>query len=173
MKFKGNIVITDPCYVTKDEDWDSVEDLDGYHSILSLNGVDSIAEDTGFGDGSWNVYKVEGDPYDYIKKIQELYDKEGNNSDETCSKVEELVMDGTEVIGSFCADAGMSCVADIKQLVDYNPEAQEFIDKHPWCCAVLKGFDGDITEDFIRIPGTYGYDQLVFVGKGNYNFFTF
>ena len=24
MKFKGSIIITDPCYVCKDEDWDNI-----------------------------------------------------------------------------------------------------------------------------------------------------
>ena len=41
MKFQGNILITDPCYVVKDNDWDICDDE--YEGILSSHGVDSIS----------------------------------------------------------------------------------------------------------------------------------
>lgn len=172
MKFKGNILITDPCYITKDEDWRSTEELEDYYDLLSDNNVDSLSDSTGGGDGSWKVYKTDGDPMECVKKIQDIYDKSRKNDDETISKIEEY-LDNFTVLGAFCADAGMSCVCDLKQLYEYNPEAKDFVEKHPWCCTVLENFDGEIVEEFVNIPGSCGYEQLVFVGKGNYNFFTF
>lgn len=171
MKFQGNILITDPCYVVKDNDWDSCDDE--YEGILSSHGVDSISAGTGIGDGSWKVYEVpQGeDPNEWVNKIKALYDEFGNH-DETYEKIEALLA-SLQVLGHFCADAGMSCVADIEQLYAYNPEAEEFVKKHNWCCAVIEDFDGEVDDLYLEIPGKYSYDQLIFVGKGNKNFFTF
>ena len=175
MKFKGKLIITDPCYITKDEDWD-----DPYECTLSSNGVTAISEHTGIGDGSWNAYLTESDPYQVVHELQEWIDK-NYPGEEAPSEEKDAFYDGfdkqvaiyvKDTLGGFCADAGMSCVAELDSLVAYNPEAQEFIDNHDWCVAELPEFDGEVDDLRIFFPGTWEHEQLVFVGKGNYNFFT-
>ena len=55
MQFKGDILITDPCYIFNQTDWDRYcHDFD--HSFIrELGFTNYIWEDTIFGDGSWRV----------------------------------------------------------------------------------------------------------------------
>ena len=175
MNFKGKLIITDPCYITKDQDWD-----EPYEETLSSNGVTAISENTGIGDGSWNAYLTDYDPYQVVHEIQEWINE--NHPDESASEEEkDAYYDGfdekvksyvKDTLGGFCADAGMSCVAELDSLTTYNPDAPQWIKDHSWCVAELPEFDGEVDADSIYFPGSWDYDQLVFVGKGNYNFFT-
>ena len=45
-------------------------------------------------------------------------------------------------IGVFCADAGMVCVMDMRDVLELDPDFQKFIDEHRWCVTVIKGFRG-------------------------------
>ncbi len=170
MKFKGKLIITDPCYITKDQDWD-----DPYELTLSSNGVTAISENTGIGDGTWQAYRTDRDPWEVTKEIQEWIDNNSaeGRTDSFYDKLESKIQSyAKENLGKFCADAGMSCVAELESLKAYNPEAEEFINEHGWCVAELPDFDGDVYSTRVYFPGSYGYEQLVFVGVGNYNFFT-
>lgn len=59
MKFKGDIIITDPCYIFRVGDWDKYcEDFD--HSFIKdLGFTDYLWEDTVFGDGIWTVFDTD------------------------------------------------------------------------------------------------------------------
>jgi len=163
MEFKGSIVITDPCYITN-KGWNE----DDYGFDLPEN---SIQERTGIGDGSWKVYNTGMiDPIQVLDRVQKVFDEYGNH-DKTYEILESILKE-FEVIGNFCADAGMSCVCDAEALYKYNPESKAFVRDHDWCAAVVDNFEGTVDEHWLRIPGEFEYDQLVFIGKGNINFIT-
>ena len=48
------------------------------------------------------------------------------------------------VLGQFCADSGMVIVADYDQVKRYNPDVEKFVNTHPWCATVIKGFKGRV-----------------------------
>lgn len=98
-----------------------------YDSVFS--GVNYIENGTLYGDWSCHVWKAK----DYSECTEE------------------------NVIGQFCADAGMVIVANYNQLLKVNPEAEKFVNEHPWCATVIKGFKGKI--QMIQFDREYTYDE--------------
>ena len=142
MYFKGDILITDPCYLKKDnekgrEDW---RKSNGVH--LSAFGLKKyLCRGTGYGD--WSCHTFRGD-----------FKKKG--------------LTEKDVLGQFCADAGLVCVVLLDEVLKYNPEFDYHINRL-WTTTLIKDFDGDIE---IKEMGE-GEDEMVSViGKGNINFFT-
>lgn len=117
MEFNGVIIITDPCYVIKQEDWTNFLKGD------KLGLTKFFSEDTIYGDWGCTTYKISIDP----KKIPvSHYNRISIN----------------DVIGEFCADSGLVAVFDLNELVKYNPKVTDFIDSHPWCVTVIEDFNG-------------------------------
>lgn len=103
--FDEDIIITDPCYIMKDEDWD--EFCNDNKNILKEKIPSIIWRDTLYGDWSCSVFS--------------------NNT----------------VIGNFCADAGLVCVAKLDEVLSYNPNFDYHINK-PWTTTLIKDFKGFI-----------------------------
>ena len=162
--FKGDIIITDPCYVMKEKDWpDSLENIDWGNCVYNPEqfGITNfIASDTLYGDWSCGTYKL---------------DNIGNSV-----KYSELTKKNE--IGGFCADAGLVGVFLLDDVLKYNPNIEY---KDNWCKTYIKDFDGDVSiclakydksTDTVNIIDTKGYYELdgnyivVVVGKGNINF---
>lgn len=124
-----------------------------------LSGIRSIQNSTLYGDWSCTVWKA-------------------NNSKE-CTEANE--------IGEFCADAGLVVVADYNAVKLRYPEVEEFVNTHPWCATVIKGFKGTVkmlkvSREFIHENSfepdkVWGYKQgdkyldesLELLGEGNIN----
>ena len=143
MKFKGSIIITDPCYICKDEDWSNIAFDD---DLMGIGFKNAIKGDTLYGDWSCTTFSShKSDP-------KEARTKYLNEDCETPFRY-----------GEFCADAGMVCVVYVKDVMIYNPE---FFTKYgQWCYTLIPDFDGEIeycVED----------DEAFIVGTGNKNFFT-
>ena len=49
-----------------------------------------------------------------------------------------------EIIGQFCADAGMYIIAPLKDILEYNPDFKEWMKQHEWCVATIPDFTGYI-----------------------------
>lgn len=141
MKFKGTIIITDPCYfmrakhhgttgITKD-DWKTCE----YGLALHKLGIKNyISTETGVGDWCCDVINT----------------------------------NSSEIIGEFCADSGMVCVALLSEVLKYNPEFDYHIN-NKWTCTTIEDFDGDIS---IR-PDDDGVAMIKGIGSVNFeNTFT-
>lgn len=114
MKFKGTIVITDPCYLDNGllqapiKDW---WEKSNYGQDMEQFGFDPyIGESTIIGDWSW--YTVNSDT--------------------------------GKIIGKFSADAGMVCVCLLDQVLQFNPKFKEWADDHDWCVTIIENFAGDI-----------------------------
>ncbi len=155
MKFKGDIIITDPCYILKrdcngqgsDKDW---EDCDYGRNMEVLGIRNYICRDTLYGDWSCTTF----------------------NSDTK------------EPIGSFCADAGLVAVFLLDEVLKYNPNFDYHIER-PWTTTWIKDFDGEVNFKIVHTDGVYEEDTqwhhkgekweddvVKVVGTGNVNFIT-
>jgi len=146
MKFKGDIIITDPCYIIRkdrefkfdpnkeerDDDWAKCNFGDNMEA-LGINHY--LTESTIWGDWSCTTYKT-----------------------------------GTKkVLGHFCADAGLVSVFLLEEVLKYNPDFDYHI-KRPHTTTWIKNFDGDV--EIKNIDDDGDHIQVVVIGKGNINFFT-
>lgn len=146
MRFKGDIIITDPGYVC--EEYDDWERCNYGENMEVLGFKNCICRNTITGDWSCTTF----------------------NSDTK------------EVIGHFCADAGMVGVFLLDEVLRYNPEFDYHIER-PWTTTLIKDFDGEVEFEVAHIEGFYEEDIgskkkgdkweedcVKVVGKGNVNF---
>lgn len=143
MFFNGDVVITDPCYVFKNEHWSAIckEELpDGSLLLRPFLKKNFICKPTIYGDWSCTVWDKEDKEKEY---------------------------------GEFTADAGMVGVMLLDDILQYDkafkvkPDFNEWIKEHPFCVTVLKDFYGDI-EYKVTEDDKYAYLE----SNGNINFIT-
>jgi hypothetical protein len=184
MKFKGTIVITDPCYL--DNGMDNQDNLDlweasNYGRDLSVFGCSQwISESTVYGDWSCTTYQgTDTTCRAILDKIDRYYDELDHLDiddpmfedlkDNLYNKIEELSESFNNqhpTLGRFCADAGMVCVVYLDELTKINPHFEEWAKKHHWCATIIKDFDGEVQYDIDD------NDNAHIIGKGNINFYT-
>nr|DAL66756.1 MAG TPA: Protein of unknown function (DUF4241) [Bacteriophage sp.] len=98
MEFDGDIVITDPCYLSHNM---SNEERRGFDcAYMAHYGIVGIESDTYYGDWSCTTYD------------RLTWDEDGHS----------------KPIGEFCADSGMVCVADLKSVLKFNPKYNDHIE---------------------------------------------
>ena len=114
MKFKGTLVITDPCYLdsySRDHINNSWWEESDYGKHMEQYGFTSyIGKSTIIGDWQWYVYNE----------------------------------DTKKLIGKFSADAGMICVCLLEEVLKFNPNFAAWALEHPWCVTVIPNFDGNV-----------------------------
>ncbi len=166
MNFKGDIIITDPCYVIKDEHWEK----SNYGLDLSQFGFTRyITNNTLYGDWSCSTYTTDKDIIEQLNQLYALYeevkkyDAGSLKYSEECIKIKKLY-DNWRELGRFCADAGMVSVLYLDEVLKYNPEFNYHINR-PWTTTLIRDFNGDIDKMIID-------RNLHIIGKGNINFFT-
>ena len=184
MRFKGTIVITDPCYLdsdmpkssTSERWWDMVQ----YGENLEATGIDHyICESTLYGDWSCNTYKG---TFDEVKHVCEMWDKyyftffaKYNDPNTKAEEKTKLLEDYEQyakqfnaeyTLGRFCADAGMVCVAYLEDILKFNPNFKQWDSEHSWCATIIENFDGNVE---YKIGEN---DDAHIVGTGNINFYT-
>ena len=126
--FDGDIIITDPCYVLKHDDWN------GYEENFEHIGIkQSMARDTLYGDWSCTTY----------------------NSDTG------------EVLGEFCADAGMVSVLSLDEILRYNPKFDYHTTK-PWTTTLIRDFKGSV--QFVIKESKWTLDEDTSYGKAGDEF---
>ena len=127
---KGDIIITDPCYVVKDDLWHRFlnEVPDGNISTISRwrEFKEGLVADTLYGDWGCTLFKVED-----LEAAKDALKNETN-------------YEGAKAVGNFCADAGMVCVFYLNDCLKHNKKEVEEILTKSWCATVIKDFDGDI-----------------------------
>ena len=162
MKFKGDIIITDPCYIIKDnsDDWDKC----GWGENMGILGLTTyISEPTLYGDWSCSTWSTpRKDVEAQLEELNtlgrarwELMKQYGEDSVQ--AKIyDDKIADASlniEKIGYFCADAGMVAVFLLDEVLKYNPDFDYHINRE-WTTTLIKDFDAHI------------------IGVGNVNFFT-
>ena len=126
VEFDGDIIITDPCYFIKDNDWAE----SGYGEDVEQYGIKHyMARDTIYGDWSCTVF-------DKKKKA----------------------------IGTFCADSGMVAVADLGEVLKYNPGFNYHVDR-TWTTALIKDFKGSV-RFIVKHHSRYDDFEVQVVGNG-------
>ena len=164
MKFKGTIIITDPCYIMRaehhgttpitDDDWKAC----GCGQNMEVLGIKHyICESTIYGDWGCTTYKVDTDPVKIIDSMAESYAKEDH---------EINLPPVTSELGKFCADAGLVAVFLLDEVRKYNPDINKWIASHDWCVTTIPDFDGEVNYYIDK------QDNAHIVGIGNINFFT-
>lgn len=154
MKFKGTIIITDPCYVIKDknneqDDWRKCE----YGECMEDLGISHyISKSTIYGDWGCTTWKT---PRKDVKtQMKELREGDTKSAKDLSN------------IGEFCADAGLVAVFLLDEVLKYNPDFSKWMKEHPWCVTTIPDFDGEVE---------YYVDENLhahIIGVGNINFFT-
>lgn len=176
MEFKGDVIITDPCYIIKDNennDWKRC----GYGECMEALGIEHcISESTIYGDWSCTTWSTpRKDVEVQLEELNDLCDKHWNAIEEygknsvqsdIYTRKREEAMEGMKELGGFCADAGMVAVFLLDEVLKYNPDFNKWIKEHPWCVTVIPDFDGDV---FYHIDNA---GDAHIIGKGNINFFT-
>ena len=189
MKFKGTIIITDPCYIMRakhhgttpitEDDWRAC-DCGQNMEVLGINTY--IVRDTIYGDWSCITYKTNNpkkaidDLAAIIKYFNNKYEEYGGHKGITSEKYASLCKEcndkyralnlETENIGRFCADTGLVAVFLLDEVRKYNPDIDKWITEHPWCVTTIEDFDGNV-EYYID-----GNGEAHIYGEGNINFFT-
>ena len=154
MKFKGDLLITDPCYV---KCWT--------HPLMEKGTV--------CGDWTCMVYpgKIsENRKHDEWRKfcsdLQKDYGRKGVSEDERRELRKKFVefKEGWKenIIGEFCADSGRVALFDYGLLLK---STKDWFEEHDWCGTVIFGFDGDV--DIRKVGG-----ELSVIGTGNKDFFS-
>lgn len=189
MKFKGTIIITDPCYIIRAEhhgttpitknDWKACN----YGENMKVLGINTyITKDTIYGDWSCTTYatsnpkKAIDDLAEINKYFDDEYEKYGGYKGITDEQYESLRNEcddkrdalnlDLENIGCFCADAGLVSVFLLDEVRQYNPDIDEWIACHSWCVTTIKDFDGNVEYYVDENRAAHIY------GTGNINFFT-
>ena len=180
MRFKGTIVITDPCYLDHGMDQDLWE-ASGYGDDLSVFGCSQwICKDTIYGDWSCTTYK--GDSEEISKVVEEIIslERELDTLDENdlgndpayeiitkqLRSLYKVMQEKFPKLGKFCADAGMVCVVYLDEILKVNPAFKQFAQEHPWCVTIIPDFDGNIEYEVDDNTDAH------IVGKGNIDFYT-
>jgi hypothetical protein len=160
MKFKKgrNIVITDPCYLIREETKYLDSETSEYGTKLDRLGfTDFMVSNTGVGDGTWKVYTTPCDLSIVKYYLEKFYKSQ--------SSIEKLLKSSKE-IGGYAADSGQTCVVYKDEILGYNPGF--FSSINPTCFTEIvndSGFDVEfwkISSKFLHIGGISGDRSLKF-----------
>lgn len=175
MKFKGDIIITDPCYIISEsqlEDWKRCDYGDNMR-VLGLTTY--ISESTIYGDWSCSTWSTpRKDVIAQLEEINTLCRKQYElvkqyGRDSVQGKIyDDKIADATlnlKKIGNFCADSGMVAVFLLDEVLKYNPEF-DYHTEREWAATLIKDFDGEV-DYYVDNDG-----NAHIIGVGNTNFFT-
>jgi hypothetical protein len=172
MKFKGTIVITDPCYILPEGEehynlWDKCE----CGKRMEVFGIRNyITKSTIYGDWSCTTYETEhpkevlDDICDVTSTYLEIPDEE---YDKNINELKRKYKDTVKKIGVFCADSGQVSVFLLNDILRFNPNYLEELKGCEYCATIIKDFDGEV-EYYINEDCNSAH----IIGKGNINFFT-
>lgn len=175
--FKGDIVITDPCYIlNRDERYDK-NNLPR-HRFFSYEAVSDYPDY----DGLYSlIYEMENARYEHLLKIYQMHyyertefvddavfrgfrhgtlERDTIYGDWSCTVFD---VNTEESIGQFGADGGMVCVYSMEDVERYSHEKAEWLRNSPHAATIIKDFDGYVCFEV--------EDRNVHVcGYGNKNF---
>ena len=175
MSFDGDIIITDPCYITKERDTTDEPKWDDYMSRKSYRDVDLAAEGLTkeqIADIMQNEFRPQ---YDKMQKAYEAWDKAHPDDWEVCQYGDKMSKLGIKhaltnstiygdwscttfedktnnKLGEFCADAGMVGVFLLSEVLSYNPQF-DYHTERPWTTTHIK------KDKYIRVIGE-GIDKV-------------
>lgn len=111
---RGDVVITDPCYLVHGYDYSGCSNWMTALSIMDLDPF--IQSSTIYGDWSCTTYD--------------------------CTNVKNGGI--SKPIGEFCADSGLVCICELSNILSKNPSFEQWIKEHDWCVTVIRNFVGEV-----------------------------
>ncbi|MGM9532816.1 hypothetical protein [Intestinibacter sp.] len=161
MKFKGTIIITDPCYIVlgnnysdtalTSDDWLACN----YGKNMKVLGITNyISERTIYGDWMCETYRIKENPIDTIDSIVEA------------NRQDNYIDLEAELIGKFTANSGQVGVFLLDEVRKYNPGIDDWIRTNPYSITTIEDFDGEV-EYYVDND-----EDAHICGTGNINFFT-
>lgn len=186
MKFKGTIIITDPCYIVKKcteknphpFPWTTanIKDPNIDEMVKQYNEWENTHDDWtkcmyGRNMEALGIHNyitestIYGDWGCTTYEITEDPYKVVNNLAEASEKGEDYEIKCSR-LGNFCADAGLVSVFNLDEVRKYNPDIDKWIASHDWCVTTIPDFDGEVNYYIDK------QDNAHIVGIGNINFFT-
>ena len=186
MKFKGTIIITDPCYIVKKctkknpypfpwttenikapnieemvkkyNEWEDAHD--DWTKCMYGRNMEALGIEYYFTEstlyGDWGCTTYKIKENPYTV-INKFAESENTGEDYSIS---------CSKLGEFCADAGLVAVFLLDEVRKYNPDIDEWIASHDWCVTTIPDFDGEVNY-YVDKQGS-----AHIVGIGNINFFT-
>ena len=186
MKFKGTIIITDPCYIVKKctkknpypfpwttenikapnieemvkkyNEWEDAHD--DWTKCMYGRNMEALGIEYYFTEST-----LYGDWGCTTYKIKENPYTVINKFAESENTGEDYGI-GCSKLGEFCADAGLVAVFLLDEVRKYNPDIDAWIASHDWCVTIIPDFDGEVNY-YVDKQGS-----AHIVGIGNINFFT-
>lgn len=178
MKFNGDIIITDPCYIVKRRDESTAPKWDDFFQYKTIYDYPDFNSKTRYS----KMFFQEDDLYELAYK---KWDNENPDDWDVCDcgeYMEDLGIynyisrstiygdwschvfntDTKEILGQFCADSGMVAVFLLDEVLKYNPNFNYHVTK-PWTTTLIKDFDGDVS--FI-VKTVEEERQVEVVGRG-------
>jgi len=162
MHFDGTLVITDPCYITKEVDTSGIPQFSDFMPKgLNVNRVDECPDYDGNWSEIWeNIYRQYSKAY---KEWDKLHPDDwcvcgfGENmnalgickyickstiyGDWSCALFEK---ETNKIIGRYCADSGMVIITTLEQIMSYNQDFKNWAQEHDWCVAIVPEFNGEV-----------------------------
>jgi len=138
------LIITDPSYIAKDENWGTEFDWD-VNTITEPEITDYVWVSSGYGDGSPEVFELERDVC-----IDEYFEDLGKARKDMDDETENELLSIRNVIGEYGIDSGTMCVMILDEALSYNPDCLE--DLPETCYCIIDDFTGTI-ESFTDCQG--------------------
>lgn len=144
-----DLIITDPCYIAKKEDWGKLFDYESY-TIKSPEFTDYIWTYTGQGDGNWMITE----PSEILNRVEaekfingfSFAIKYFKNGDINSIIDLEKFMKKQTILGRFSVDSGSFGVFYLDEVLKYNPN---FLRDHGvWLYTIIEDFTGSVQLQF-------------------------
>lgn len=189
MKFKGTVIITDPCYIVKKLEECLKENSIDVKYPKCTNNIKEFEKSMGEIRKIISLYDDwKKCNYGYDMKVLGLHNYISESTicgDWSCTTyliknqkrtpkdiISEINNDNyinsNELmkLGEFCADSGLVGVFLLEEVLNYNPKFSQFIKNRSKCVTVIPDFEGDIQYYVDTIESAH------IIGEGSINFFT-
>lgn len=156
VEFDGDLLITDPCYIVKDRDESTRPKWGDY---MRLNDYRGMSEEERRAVGYYEDYAR-------MRSAMDKWDEENPDDWDVCECGHNMEaigltkcmtrstiygdwsctvfnLDTKQPIGKFCADASMVGVFDLSEVLSYNQDYDDYIEKD-WVATVIKNFKGTV-----------------------------
>lgn len=170
VEFDGDIIITDPCYIIKEQDESDKPQWSDYHLFSSIYEYPDYDKDTKTSELFTENSKRYDEAYEFWRNthpddwdvcncgnnmeslgIRTYMTRDTLYGDWSCTTFNS---DTNEKIGEFCADAGLVSVFLLDEVLKYNPDFDYYKDK-AWTTTLIKDFKGTVQFVVVYTEGTY------------------
>lgn len=175
MRFDGDIIITDPCYIIKERDGSTAPKWEDFLGTTKYEGMNrKELEAVGFFE---NYNRYEAAKEEWAKTHPDDWDRCMCGYDMSVLGLKTYLTDSTvygdwscttfntdteQPIGEFCADSGQVGVFLLEEVLAYNPDFNYHTER-TWTTTLIKDFHGEIE---LQIED----GEVTVVGTGNINF---